>query len=204
MSCPVPRTLVSTRERLLRAAVRLFASSGYRGVSMRDLADAVGITPPALYNHFPGKEALYQAAVEEAFTVSARRMLAALELPAAPIERLQGFVLELARELERNPDLRRLLQRELLDADREHLAFLKGYLVDRVLQPLMALMEELAPGDDAFLNALMIIGMTKQYADTSVLREYMEQSRALERSPQQIAERVMRLLGPYFLQETKP
>ncbi len=201
MTLPASSSRISTRERLLQTAVSLFASSGYRGVSMRDLAGAVGITPPALYNHFPNKEALYRAAVETAFTASAERMLAALEQPAAPIDRLQGFVLEMAREVQRHPDLRRLLQRELLDADRAHLAFLKGYLVDRVLQPLMGLMEELAPGEDAFLNALMVIGMTKQYADTSVLRDYMEQSGELERSPEQIAGQVMRLIRPYFMQE---
>ena len=37
-------------------ALRLFAKSGYSAVSMRDIANAVGIQPGAIYNHFPSKQ----------------------------------------------------------------------------------------------------------------------------------------------------
>ncbi len=50
-----------TRERILDAAEELFAERGLAGVSMRDIAGRVGFTVASLYNHFPGKEALYQA-----------------------------------------------------------------------------------------------------------------------------------------------
>jgi len=48
-----------TRERILAAAEKLFARRGFSGTSIRDITDAVGIKPPALYNHFPNKEDLY-------------------------------------------------------------------------------------------------------------------------------------------------
>ncbi len=187
-----------TRERLLDVAVTLFAARGFRGVSMRDLAQAVGITPPALYNHFPNKEALYRAAVEAAFTESAARLIGTLESARPPLQRLRDFVRVMATEIHQAPDFRRLLQRELLDADTEHLEFLRGFVFDQVLHPLMALMETLRPGDDAFLNALMIIGMTKQYADMAVLQATASADESCRRSPEQIAEQVLRLVGPYF------
>ncbi|MFD6952360.1 TetR family transcriptional regulator [Nocardiopsis sp. TSRI0078] len=46
------------RTAILGAAARLFAEHGYRGVSIDDLGRAVGTTGPALYRHFPGKQAL--------------------------------------------------------------------------------------------------------------------------------------------------
>lgn len=48
----------STKERIRRAALALFAARGYAAVSMRDIAEAVGVRPGGLYNHFPGKQDL--------------------------------------------------------------------------------------------------------------------------------------------------
>jgi len=48
-----------TRDRILASAEKLFARRGFAGTSIRDITDAVGIKPPALYNHFPNKEDLY-------------------------------------------------------------------------------------------------------------------------------------------------
>ncbi|MBN9754846.1 Transcriptional regulator, TetR family [Pseudonocardia sp. Ae406_Ps2] len=48
----------SRREQILTEAARLFARHGFHGVSIADLGAAVGVSGPALYRHFPGKEAL--------------------------------------------------------------------------------------------------------------------------------------------------
>jgi AcrR family transcriptional regulator len=58
---------METREQLLTAAAALFARDGYDKVSMRDIAGAVGIRAPALYNHFPDKEHLYLESIAHAF-----------------------------------------------------------------------------------------------------------------------------------------
>jgi len=58
---PVPDT---TRARILTEAARLFVASGYHGVSMREVAAAVGVTKPALYHHYEDKEALFLAMLE--------------------------------------------------------------------------------------------------------------------------------------------
>jgi AcrR family transcriptional regulator len=48
----------STRDRIKRAAMQLFVAHGIDAVSMRDIADAVGIKAPSLYAHFKSREAL--------------------------------------------------------------------------------------------------------------------------------------------------
>jgi len=44
----------------------VFAERGYEGGSMRTIAERVGVTEPALYRHFPGKEALFLAIIKVA------------------------------------------------------------------------------------------------------------------------------------------
>lgn len=53
----------SRRDEILEIAVGLFASRGYHGVSMDDIGSAAGVTGPALYHHFAGKEAMLVAAL---------------------------------------------------------------------------------------------------------------------------------------------
>ena len=49
---------MSRREQILATAAELFASRGYHGVSVADLGAACGISGPALYKHFPSKQAM--------------------------------------------------------------------------------------------------------------------------------------------------
>jgi AcrR family transcriptional regulator len=58
---PAPRR--SRRDEILEIAVGLFASRGYHGVSVGDIGSAAGVTGPALYHHFAGKEAMLAAAL---------------------------------------------------------------------------------------------------------------------------------------------
>ena len=52
-----------TARAIVAAARRLFMAHGYRAVSTRQVAEAVGLTQPALYHHFATKEELYVAVV---------------------------------------------------------------------------------------------------------------------------------------------
>ncbi|MEU7827988.1 TetR/AcrR family transcriptional regulator [Nonomuraea sp. NPDC049129] len=52
-----------TKAALLDAALRLFARYGYAGTSIRAIAREVGLSESVLYAHFPGKQAIYEAAM---------------------------------------------------------------------------------------------------------------------------------------------
>lgn len=49
---------------IVEAAVRLFSEKGFRGTTTRELAAAVGVTEPILYQHFGAKRDLYSAIIE--------------------------------------------------------------------------------------------------------------------------------------------
>lgn len=57
----------ATATRILRAARKLFERDGAGAVSMRRVADAVGITPMAIYRHFPNRDALLKRISDDSF-----------------------------------------------------------------------------------------------------------------------------------------
>lgn len=187
-----------TKRRILATAVALFADKGYNGVSMRHIAKAVGISAPALYNHFPSKELLYRAAVELAFADKAERMLQAIAGNHPALDRLQQFIAATAHSVHDDSEFRRLLERELLDGDRQRLEFLGNSVLQPIQQPLMTLLMELKPGCDAFLLSEMIFGMMKQHESLSPLHPFLEGTVSTDRTPEQISTQVMAVLLPYF------
>lgn len=54
----------STKDRILLAAVKLFAEKGYAAVTVKDIAESVNVQPSALYNHFKSKEIIYHTIIE--------------------------------------------------------------------------------------------------------------------------------------------
>src|SRR5690349_10094963 len=65
------------------AAAELFCARGFHNVGIEDIARAVGITGPAIYRHFPTKQAVLAAAVEELGNAFAETVAAADGLDAA-------------------------------------------------------------------------------------------------------------------------
>ena len=53
-----------TKQKILDKALELFSTQGYDSVSVGELAKAVGIKAPSLYNHFPSKQAIFDAIME--------------------------------------------------------------------------------------------------------------------------------------------
>ncbi|MFE9252428.1 TetR/AcrR family transcriptional regulator [Streptomyces sp. NPDC007088] len=55
---PVGADAPTRRDQILQEAARLFAARGFHGVGVDEIGAAVGISGPALYRHFPGKDAM--------------------------------------------------------------------------------------------------------------------------------------------------
>lgn len=67
MPVAMQQRAVLTRSRVLRAAAEVFARTGFLAASMNEIVEAAGVTKGAVYFHFPSKEALAVAIVEEQF-----------------------------------------------------------------------------------------------------------------------------------------
>lgn len=58
--------MTPTRDRIWQAALELFATHGYDGVSVKAIAQAVGIKDASLYNHYQSKKAIFDTILEKA------------------------------------------------------------------------------------------------------------------------------------------
>lgn len=103
----------STRAALLAAARELFAERGYAGAGREDIVERAGVTRGALYHHFAGKDALFQA-VYEAIEQELSEAIVAAALAAGPdpMAKLRAGALAFL-DAAATPEVRRVV---LLDA----------------------------------------------------------------------------------------
>ena len=102
---------LESRDELLAAALRVFASRGYRQAGVDEIAAEAGYSKGALYWHFSGKADLLLALIEERVDAPLRELVALLE--SAPPER--DMSVEASREFARKLTEQRdamLLERE--------------------------------------------------------------------------------------------
>jgi AcrR family transcriptional regulator len=123
---PVSPLDQGTWQQILTAAKDLFFAKGYKGVSMKEIADAVQVMPSALYYHFPkGKEDLFTKMIQTLFvdegvaeidqgmatTQGLRERLTLLtsSLLKLPIDEQFTMLLRDAREHIKNPENQRII-----------------------------------------------------------------------------------------------
>ena len=80
----------ATRRELLATATRLFAARGYEDTSIEAVLQETGVSRGALYHHFPSKEALFEAVLEELEGTIARDVAAAAGELEDPVEMLRA------------------------------------------------------------------------------------------------------------------
>src|SRR5262249_29746006 len=56
---------LARRRQLLDAAMEVFVARGYHAAAMDEIAERAGVSKPVLYQHFPGKQDLYLALLDE-------------------------------------------------------------------------------------------------------------------------------------------
>src|SRR3954464_7046941 len=86
------RERTEVRERILDAALEVFAKQGVEGVTMRALADAIEYSPPVIYAHFRDKDAIIQELCNRQLPQLAKKFATFADLD--PVERLRriGYV----------------------------------------------------------------------------------------------------------------
>jgi TetR/AcrR family transcriptional regulator, regulator of cefoperazone and chloramphenicol sensitivity len=105
---------LSSRARLRDAAVRLFAERGVAGTSVRDIAEAAGVTAGLITHHFGSKQRL-KAAVDELMIEVFTAPLTAPSDRTSPTA--EGVAEALAHTMAAHPDLRAYLRRSILEND---------------------------------------------------------------------------------------
>jgi TetR/AcrR family transcriptional regulator len=102
-------------EQIRSAATQLFATLGYEGTSLQAIAERVGVTKQTLLYHYPSKDALRRAVLEQVFAHWRERLPQMLEAVTSGHGRFEALTRELLRFFETDANRARLLARELLD-----------------------------------------------------------------------------------------
>ncbi len=84
-----PRDPDQTRERILDAALDVFSSKGYHDSKMDEIVTQSGTSKGAIYFHFPNKERLFLALIDQFVNVLERRVTEAIQTKAEGMDRVQ-------------------------------------------------------------------------------------------------------------------
>lgn len=184
------------RRHILAVARELFMSRGYRAVSTREIAAAVGLTQPALYHHFGGKEALYIAVLEDELGTRSQAMWEAARLDAPAEQRLTAIVHAIADRSDH--DLSQMfhdLRFEVSEQNRQHI---REAFREAMMSPLLTVVAALeaegviAPSDRVGLSrpevAMYVLSVIRMLTQSGVV------SGERHRTPEQIAETTVRLI----------
>jgi TetR/AcrR family acrAB operon transcriptional repressor len=147
---------MNSRERILDAAMEVFAQFGYRRASMDQVAGAAGLTRQAVYHHFKSKRDLFRAAVEAFHAQSHAVAVAAglkgeaagaslAEIIADQIDARMRYVLECLEEASQPAELlseRQSQARDLIQSFTEQSARLYIETIERVCQARQLVLRE--------------------------------------------------------------
>jgi AcrR family transcriptional regulator len=166
-----------SRNGILEAALNLFSHQGYRGTSIREIAEAAGLSTGNVYHHFPDKEALFRTLLDQYW--------AAIDQPDFPFNRALAAgafpddldALALAAE-ESVRDYRRhvaLIYVDVVEFDGTHIRKFYSGMAERFASFLKArfpgdsLRDRLVPGTDPTLALMLASRVFLQYFAVEVL-----------------------------------
>ena len=186
----------SRRPLVMEAAARLFATHGFHGTSLRDIAREVGMLPGSIYCHFASKNDLLTAVYEAGVSRILDRVDQALDAGGGPWDRLERACrAHLEVLLEDSPYAKVVIR--VLPGDAPQVSAELGRLRERYETRFRALGEDLAltPDRDPAQFRLMLLGALNW------TQTWYRPGRA---SPAEIARHYVRLLRDGALQEGEP
>lgn len=137
------------RGEILDAALAIFAEKGYEAGTMREIAAVVGVSEPALYRHYTGKEALLLDLVATAgdhIALGVRRRLD--EVQPANLRASLANLLNLRRQ---NQEDGRHIMRVMMEAAPHHEA-MRGTFREHLGNPMVGNIRSFIPRVDAFFG----------------------------------------------------
>jgi AcrR family transcriptional regulator len=107
------------RRRILEASVKVFSRKGYRDAVVDDIAAESATSKGGVYFHFPSKQAIFLALLDEIGGLLYRKVEAAMEREPDPIARGDAVLLTVLRTFSEHRALARLFLVEAVGASRE-------------------------------------------------------------------------------------
>jgi AcrR family transcriptional regulator len=138
---PIDGPLPESSRRMMEAAVDAFAERGYHATTTRDIATRVGLSPAALYVHFPSKQALLTEISRQGHEAAVELVETSMVGIDDPLGRLQAVIHAFAAWHAEHHQVARVVQAELsalADPDRRAVIALRQQIERQVQHQLEA------------------------------------------------------------------
>ena len=132
---------LETREHIVQCAEELFAAQGYRGISMREIAEATGLAKASIYHHFASKKEIYLQVLERDALVLRDTLEQAATQGKTARERIASVVTAYLELFSSKRNLIQLTLREIAGLETEIRQLVARYRAE-VLHPLEAIIQE--------------------------------------------------------------
>ena len=153
-----------SREALLQAALSVFASKGFEGTTVKDLADEAGVNVSLVSYHFGGKEGLYKTCIENfgiRHVEASERILRGPSSQGDLVLRLKMFAEEMIDTFNDHPDACKIINRGMDTLDPITLESFKSVFI-RTFAAL-----------HGFIESGQRAGFVKKDLDTEILTQLM-------------------------------
>ncbi|NOY69470.1 MAG: TetR family transcriptional regulator [Deltaproteobacteria bacterium] len=125
----------NTAQKILDAAIRVFAKEGLRGARMHEIARAAGVNQALLHYYFRSKDKLYEEALFSVFSSMIENLAEKLRGGGDPEEKIRRMIYAYIDQLNANPALPRLLAAESLDGGERLKAVFDRIRIEKGLSP---------------------------------------------------------------------
>lgn len=198
------KTATTRKAEIVVTTLRLADELGPDRLTTQAVADAVGLTQPGVFRHFPTKQALWLAVAEVIDATMTEAWQAALASSTAPLDRLALLIRTQLRQIEGNPAIPAILHSRELQIENAELRYRFRSLMMRFQGLLRAeliaardvglIRGDVDPDDDAILLVSLVQGLAIRWALGS-------RSFALEAEGVRLLDAQMRLLRPAAAEE---
>lgn len=142
---PVPEATSGKRQRILDAAVRIFAEQGFWNAKVSQIADAAGVADGTIYLYFKSKDDLLISLFEDRMEAVLSTLKSALESATTATERLKAVVRLHLELVEANRAMAEVITVEL----RQSAKFIKEYANPKFAEFLRLIARAIADGQAA-------------------------------------------------------
>ncbi|MGI9614845.1 MAG: TetR/AcrR family transcriptional regulator [Acidimicrobiales bacterium] len=132
------------RTLILDAAIEQFAARGIRATSMAHIAEAAGVSRPAVYQYFQNKDEVFASAFIGLFENLVARAIAALDAPGTTAQRLDGFLQRYEGDLWERTSASPHVD-EIIDAKNDKIEAATAQLVSSLSASLGTFLNDVAP-----------------------------------------------------------
>lgn len=193
------KTATNRKAEIVATTLRLADELGPDRMTTQAVADAIGLTQPGVFRHFPTKQALWLAVAEVIDATMTEAWQAALAMSSAPLDRLALLIRTQLRQIEGNPAIPAILHSRELQTENAELRDRFRSLMIRfqalLRAELMAARDaglirgDVDPDDGAILLISLVQGLAIRWALGS-------RSFALEAEGARLLDAQMRLFRP--------